>query len=115
MGLKELLIKEWGWNMAVPISNYNTLQLRSLIKDISKFYDIPFQEVNPVTNAMMAEATPRAKARHGIRAGVYTPTFEEVMEFSDSLQKFFKNHPQVKDHVIFLFIFNLTISLQICL
>jgi len=100
MGLKELLIKEWGWNMAVPISNYNTLQLRSLIKDISKFYDIPFQEVNPVTNAMMAEATPRAKARHGIRAGVYTPTFEEVMEFSDSLQKFFKNHPQVKDHVI---------------
>ena len=100
MGLKELLVKEWGWNTAVPISNYNTLQLRSLIKDISKFYDIPFTEVNAVTNTMMSEATPRAKARHGIKAGVYTPTFEEVIEFSDSLQKFFKNHPEIKDHVI---------------
>ena len=100
MGLKELLVEEWGWNTAVPISNYNTLQLRSLIKDISKFYDIPFQEVNAATNVMMSEATPRAKAKHGIKAGVYTPTFEEVIEFSDSLQRFFRNHPEVKDHVI---------------
>jgi DNA polymerase-3 subunit alpha len=40
MALKETLIEEWGDNVVVPISNWNTLQLRSLIKDISKFYDI---------------------------------------------------------------------------
>ena len=47
----------------------------------------------------MAEATPPAKKKHGIKAGVYTPTFEEVIEFSESLQKFFKKYPHVKEHV----------------
>ena len=99
MVLKEKLIEEWGDNVVVPISNWNTLQLRSLLKDISKFYEIEFQEVNQVTSRMLAEATPIAKQKHGIKAGVYTPTFEEVMEYSESLQKFFVKHPHVKDHV----------------
>ena len=99
MVLKEILIDEWGSDTVVPISNFNTLQLKSLIKDISKFYDIPFAEVNKVTNTMLKEATPLAKKKHGIRAGVYTPTFEEVCEFSETLQKFFVEHPKVKSHV----------------
>jgi len=102
MVLKEALIQEWGNSTVVPISNWNTLQLRSLIKDISKFYDIEFKEVNNVTNRMLAEATPLAKKAHGIRAGVYTPTFEEVIKYSETLQKFFKKYPQVKEHVVSL-------------
>ena len=47
--LRSSWLKEWGENTVVPISNWNTLQLRSLIKDISKFYQIPFVEVNNVT------------------------------------------------------------------
>ena len=99
MVLKEDLIKQWGEDTVAPISNWNTLQLRSLIKDISKFYGIPFTEVNAVTGAMLYEATGPAKQRHGIKAGVYTPTFEEVMEFSGSLQKFLNQYPHVKTHV----------------
>jgi len=99
MELKEKLIGEWGKNVVVPISNWNTLQLRSLIKDISKFYDIPFIEANNVTNKMLSEATPLAKKKHGIKAGVYTPTFDEVMEFSETLQKFLLKYPHVKEHV----------------
>ena len=102
MRLKEHLIEKWGRNTVVPISNFNTLRLRSLIKDISKFYDIPFTEVNAVTSKMLQEATPAAKQKHGIKAGVYTPTFEEVMEFSESLQKFLKKYPHVKTHVVAL-------------
>ena len=99
MELKETLIEEWGDNVVVPISNWNTLQLRSLIKDISKFYDIPFAESNLVTSKMLFEATPIAKKAHGIKAGVYTPTFEEVMEYSDTLRNFLKKYPDVKTHV----------------
>ena len=99
MELKEKLVEEWGENTVVPITNWNTLQLRSLIKDISKFYRIPFNEVNNVTGRMLAEATPKAKAKHGISAGVYNPTFDEVMEFSETLQKFLKQYPHVKTHV----------------
>jgi len=99
MQLKEMLIDEWGDSTVVPISNYNTLQLRSLIKDVSKFYDIPFTEVNSVTGKMIAEATPIAKKAHGIKAGVYVPNFEEVMSYSDSLKRFLNKYPHVKTHV----------------
>tara|TARA_B100000085_G_scaffold60353_1_gene53105 strand:- start:6019 stop:9351 length:3333 start_codon:yes stop_codon:yes gene_type:complete len=99
MSLKEELIDQWGDNSVVPITNWNTLQLRSLIKDISKFYGIEFTEVNNVTSKMVFEATPRAKAKHGITAGVYSPTFEELMEFSESLQEFLGKYPQIKTHV----------------
>ena len=98
-GLKEILAKEWGETTVVPISNFNTLQLRSLIKDISKFYKVPFTEVNPVTSRMVKEATPKAKAKHGIRAGVYVPTFEEVMEYSESLNRFLTKYPHIKTHI----------------
>jgi len=103
MELKELLIKEWGRSTVVPISNFNTLQLRSLIKDISKFYGVPFTEVNPITSRMMKEATPIAKKKRGIKSGVYVPTFEEVMEYSDSLKNFLAKHPQIANHINVLY------------
>ena len=62
--------------------------MKSLIKDISKFYGIPFIEANKVTDTMIKEATPLAKKKHGIKAGIYAPTWEEVMEFSETLQKY---------------------------
>ena len=99
MELKEMLIDEWGDDTVVPISNYNTLQLRSLVKDVSKFYDIPFTEVNNVTGKMISEATPLAKKANGVKTGVYTPTFEEVMEYSDTLKKFLDKYPHVKTHI----------------
>ena len=99
MLLKEHLIDEWGDNVVVPITNWNTLQLRSLIKDISKFYGIEFTEVNNVTSKMVHEATPLAKKAHGITAGVYAPTFEELMLYSETLQKFLEKYPHIKTHV----------------
>ena len=67
MELKEMLMEDWGKNSVIPISNWNTLQLKSLIKDISKFYGVEFGEVNKVTSTMIAEATPAAKMKHGLR------------------------------------------------
>ena len=99
MVLKDVLIKEWGDTTVVPISNWNTLQLKSLVKDISKFYNIEFKEVNEVTSKMMLEATPLAKQKHGIKSGVYTPTFEEVKEYSSTLQGFLKKYPHIAEHI----------------
>jgi DNA polymerase-3 subunit alpha len=97
--IKDKMVEEWGEDSVAFISNYNTLQLKSLIKDISKREGVDFTEVNVVTQAMMAEATPRAKKKHGIKAGVYTPTFDEVYEFSETLQNFFRKHPQIEEQV----------------
>ena len=99
MSLKEKLVEMWGEDCVAPISNWNTLQLKSLIKDISKLYGIPFTEVNTVTSVMIREATPEAKRKHGIKAGVYVPTWEEVIEFSPALSSYLNKYPQVKTHV----------------
>ena len=99
MALKEKLVDKWGEDCVAPISNWNTLQLKSLIKDISKLYGIPFTEVNTVTSVMIREATPDAKRKHGIKAGVYVPTWEEVIEFSPALKTYLNKYPQVKTHV----------------
>ena len=99
MALKEKLVEMWGADCVAPISNWNTLQLRSLIKDISKFYDVPFTEANTVTSVMIREATPEAKKKHGIKAGIYAPTWEETMEFSPSLRAYLNKYPAVKAHV----------------
>ena len=48
---------------------------------------------------MITEATPLAKKKHGIKSGIYNPTFEEVMEFSETLQKFLNQYPDIKTHV----------------
>ena len=48
---------------------------------------------------MVFEATPLAKKAHGITAGVYNPTFEELMQYSETLQKFLQKYPEVKTHV----------------
>ena len=77
---------------------YKTGYTAAQTSNISRLYEIPFSEVNPVTSKMLAEATPLAKARHGIKAGVYTPTLSEVMEFSESLQGFFRKHPKIEKH-----------------
>jgi len=99
MEVKETFIKEFGENTVVPISNYNTLQIRSLIKDISKLYEIPFTEVNDVTSKMLLEATPVAKREHGITAGVYNPTWEELKNYSPSLTQYLNKYPHVATHV----------------
>ena len=99
MKFKNKLIEEWGEYSVVPISNFNTLKLKSLIKDISRLYEIPFKESNEVTSVMEWEAMPYIKEKHGITAGVYTPTFDEVRTHSKSLRKYFKKYPQLAGYV----------------
>ena len=45
----DLMRKEFGNTNVIPISNYNLLKVKSLIKDLSKFYGIPFDEANRAT------------------------------------------------------------------
>jgi len=99
MKVKSEMIEQFGENRVVPISNYNTLQIRSLVKDVSKLFEIPFQEVNEVTTKMFNEATPPAKERHEITAGVYNPTWDELKEFSPTLQEYLEQYPDVAAHI----------------
>jgi DNA polymerase-3 subunit alpha len=97
--LKDALIDEWGDDTVVRITNYGTLQPSSLIKDISKFHDVPFMEVNSVTRKMGFEAKSGIKKERGIDAGFVNPTYDELMRHSPTLVNFFRKYPKVQEHV----------------
>ncbi len=97
--MKNSIIEHFGKENTALISNFNTLQLKSLIKDIGKLYKIPFQEVNQVTTKMLEEATPLAKKKNGILAGVYDPTYEELKQFSPTFNKFLHDYPEVGKNI----------------
>lgn len=100
--LHEALQKEWGPKYGldvVQVSNYNTFQLKNLVKDLSKLEGIPFQEVNDVTNKVYAEATKPAKLKHDIESGAYNPTLEDALEFSPSFRNFMNRYEQVGKYI----------------
>lgn len=103
--VKGAIIDMWGEDNVASISNWNTLQLKSLIKDISKAYKVPYKEVNEVTTVMLIEAVPKIKEELGIKAGVLPapPTFAQVVKHSESFRKFLEKYPDIKDHITNLF------------
>jgi DNA polymerase-3 subunit alpha len=52
---KQQLIAEWGKERVVFVSNWTRLQIKNLLKDISKFFEVPYQEVNLVTSKIEME------------------------------------------------------------
>jgi hypothetical protein len=50
-------------------------------------------------NVNIANASGTALSTLGITAGVYTPTFDEVMKYSKTLQDFLDKYPNIKTHV----------------
>lgn len=93
------LVDKWGENNVIAISNYNTLKMKSLVKDLAKYHDIPYQEVNKATKAAYNEAMSDAKKANDIEAGQYEPTFEECYEYSPTFKSFIDKYPQLKDQV----------------
>ncbi len=95
----KLFKEQWGDMSVIPISNFSTFKIKSLIKDISKFYKVPFEEVNSLTTSMMNEVIPKAKAKLGITAGVYEPTYDDVKEYSTEYNKFILKYPEIDQHI----------------
>lgn len=97
--LVSLLIKNWGENTVVSITNWNTLSLKSLTKDLAKLLDIPFQEVNEVTKVMDDQAKEQAKEEAGIKSGEYDPTLDEYIKFSEAFSDFLEKYPDIEKYL----------------
>ncbi len=99
----EILKNHFGSDNVLAISNYNRLKLKSLIKDLSSLYGIPFQEVNEVTKVIESEARPAIMDEIGNDQKLYELTFEKAKEFSPTFTKYLQQHPDVGSHVTNLF------------
>lgn len=90
--LIDLLKDRFGKEKVVPISNFNTLQLKSLTKDISKFHGIPFDETNSMTAKLDFEVGPHLRKQDRL---VTTMNIADAMEFSPSFQAYIEKYPSV--------------------
>jgi DNA polymerase III alpha subunit len=64
----------------VPISNYNTFKLKTLVKDIGKFYGVPFEETNAATRTVEDEVR-KATMKEGDDKNLFVLTYDEAMGF----------------------------------
>jgi DNA polymerase-3 subunit alpha len=111
----KIIMEYFGENNVIPVSNFNQLQVASLIKDLARFFSIPFEEVNFYTNKMRNEALAEAKKVPGFDAGTWqftveaaerdSPSFNEFMEkmkeypeFENALRTLFKQMRNVSRH-----------------
>lgn len=84
----KLLQEYFGHESVIPVSSFAALKPLSLIKDLSKFHNVPFEEVNSYTSTMIQEVMKVMKAEPGFDAAQYELTFEDLAKHSPSFQKF---------------------------
>lgn len=98
--LRKLLMKEFGEENVVCISNINTMSLKTLAKDISKFYGIEYSEVNDAVRFVDKDIINGGKKEDPpIDKTELKFNFEEAMKYSLKFADFIEEHPYVGDHI----------------
>lgn len=80
------LRKFFGVDNVVPISNYNTFSLRVLVKDLSKFYGIPFDEVNAATRNVEQDIR-KATTKHGDDKNLFVLKYDDAIGYICAVNK----------------------------
>lgn len=101
-GLVNALKAEFGDSNVLPISNYNTFQLKSLIKDVSRFYGIDFQEVNKVTVGLDREVRNKVLGK-GDDKNLFQLKYDDCIKYSKKFKAFIEKYPHVGVHIKNLF------------
>jgi DNA polymerase-3 subunit alpha len=99
----DILRSHFGENNVIAISNFNSLQLKSLVKDISKLYQIPFEEVNLVTSTMEEEARQPILDSVGNDQKFYVFDFDGAYKYSPTFKNFIDKYPNVAESIKVLF------------
>lgn len=99
----ELISELFGKENVLAISNYNQLQLRSLIKDLGRVYGIAYEELNKYTSVIEEEALGEAKKVSGFDRGVWVLDFEEAFKNSPTFRKLLEEYPDFAKSIKVLF------------
>ena len=99
----KLIAKHFGEENVIPVSNFNQLQLRSLIKDVCRLQGVPFDEINQYTKKIESEAMNEAKKEPGFDAQQWELTYEEAEEKSPTFRELMVKYPDLEKTVKILF------------
>lgn len=99
----DIITNYFGEKNVVAISNFNQLQLRSLIKDVARVYNLPFEEINKYTSLIESEARAVAKKTPGFDAQVWVLTYEVAEKDSPTFRKLLEENPEFANTIKVLF------------
>jgi DNA polymerase-3 subunit alpha len=96
---RDVLIEDakelFGDENVLPVSNFSLMKLKSLVKDISKFYNVPYDEVNAVTGPLHSEVEPHARSDSDEKS-TFVLKHDDCMEYSPRYKAFMDKYPQVE-------------------
>lgn len=93
-----MLKEEFGEKTIVPISNFNGLGMKSLVKDLAKLHGVPFEEVNAATLGLDGEVKPHLVTGDETKGAIQL-TYDACMEHSDKFRQLMEKYPAVNDAV----------------
>jgi DNA-directed DNA polymerase III PolC len=100
--LIQLLKQELGEENVVPISNYLTFKIKSLIKDVAKFYGIEFSVVNKAISSLERDVKQGKKHEADSEGGIDI-SIEDALKYSKSTADFLKAYPEIAEPLEVLF------------
>ncbi len=92
--VKDILRRDFGEDNVACISTYGTSQIKGLIKDVARVYDIDHMEANR-TNAII-EKEMKALYKEGETRSAITIKLEDVYRLSPAFNAFIAKYPQTE-------------------
>jgi DNA polymerase III alpha subunit len=100
--LLKILEENFGTENIVPISNYNTFKLKSLIRDISRFYGLPLDEVGEALKTADKDVLEATK-KVGDDKNLFVLTYDDAYNHSTPFREFIDRYPHIGESVKVLF------------
>jgi len=100
--LISLLRENFGDLNVIPISNYNTFKLKSLVKDVSRFYRVPFEEANKALAPLEVDVK-RGRKNDAESEDSFDIHIDEALKYSESLRNYLEKYPEILDPLKVLF------------
>jgi DNA polymerase-3 subunit alpha len=106
----ELLNQFFGEENVIAVSNFNQLQMRSLIKDLCRLSGVPFAEANIATKQIETETKQVARQEPGFDAAQWFLTYEAADRDSKTFRELLIKYPEFEKMIKVLFKNNRNIS-----
>ena len=96
------LAEKFGSDNVIPISTYSMLQLKSLTKDISKFYGINFTEATEAVSSVEQDVRDAIMGAADDK-NLFVLTLDDALKHSPKYKSYLDKYPQVAEHIKVLY------------
>ncbi len=94
--IKDILRRDFGQDNVACLSTYGTSQIKGLMKDVCRVYDIDHNECNRTNALIEREMKALYKEGEGVTRSAITIKLEDVYRLSPSFNQFIQKYPQIE-------------------